>query len=191
MRFFPVPLLLLALVSALADDDPRNDPRRPVAKTTALAPAETAAQMKVPPGFRVELIAGEPQIVQPIAYTIDDRGRLWVVENTNYPDCPGKPKDRVLVFEDTHGDGKFDKCTVFWDKATFTSGIAVGFGGVWLGSPPNLLFIPIRENASNEANAPVGTPLRGVRPDVESRSGAQTENDAKRTAGTAVPTGAD
>jgi putative membrane-bound dehydrogenase-like protein len=155
----PYSLLVFFLAAASihlrAQDDPRLDPRRPVAKTAALKPAETAAQMQMLPGFRVELIAGEPQLVQPIAYAIDDRGRLWVVENTNYPDCPGKPKDRVLVFEDTRGDGKFDKCTVFWDKATFTSGIAVGFGGVWLGSPPDLLFIPL---ADGDDPKPAGEP---------------------------------
>lgn len=128
-----LPFLLvaaLAFAAGLRAESPLDDKRRPVATSAALTPAGTAAALKVPEGFRVELIAGEPQIVQPIAYAIDDRGRLWVVENTNYPDSPGKPKDRVVVLEDTKGTGVFDKQTVFWDKATFTSGIAVGFGGV-------------------------------------------------------------
>jgi len=133
-------LLFSASSPALAQDDPN----RPVATTAALTPAQAAAQMKVPPGFKVGLVAGEPDVVQPIAYTTDHRGRLWVVENTNYPDCPGKPKDRLLVLESTKNDGIYDKCTVFWDKATFTSGLALGHGGVWLGSPPHLLFIPDR-----------------------------------------------
>src|SRR5213075_2843376 len=60
----------------------------------------------------------------------------------NYPNCPGEPKDSILIFEDTDGDGKADKRTVFYDKLTFSSGIAVGFGGVWVGAPPNLLFFP-------------------------------------------------
>jgi len=152
MRVF----LALALSSALAlAETPLEDKRRPVATAAALSPAGTAAALKVPAGFRVELIACEPKIVQPIAYTIDDRGRLWVVENTNYPNSPGQPKDRILVLEDTLGTGAFDKETVFWDKATFTSGIAVGFGGVWLGSPPNLLFIPLKDG---DAPAPAGEP---------------------------------
>ena len=130
--------LLLGNLPALA----QFDPDRPVATTQALSLADAAAMMKVPEGFRVEPIAGEPDVVQPIAYSIDDRGRMWVVENTNYPNCPGEAKDRVLVLESTKNDGKFDKKTVFWDKATFTSGLAIGFGGLWLGSPPNLLFIP-------------------------------------------------
>lgn len=150
-------LFLAAFLPLLgfSQDDPRDDPRRPVAKTAALTPAQTAAQLSLPEGFRAELIAGEPRVVQPIAYTLDDRGRLWVVENTNYPECPGTPKDRILVFEDTKGDGTFDRTTVFWDKATFTSGIAVGFGGVWLGAPPNLLYIPI---ADGDTPKPAGAP---------------------------------
>ncbi len=134
--------LALSLVSTLSA---QNDPARPVAANAAFEPAATAARMEVPAGFRMELIAAEPDVVQPIAYTMDDRGRLWVLENTNYPECPGQPKDRILVLEDADGDGKFEKRTVFWDKATFSSGIAVGFGGVWLGSPPNLLFIPDKD----------------------------------------------
>ena len=138
--------LALSLAAAVAaQDDPTRDPNRPLAANQALDPAATAAQMVVPAGFRVEIIAGEPDVVQPIAYTIDDRGRLWVLENTNYPVSPGVPKDRILVLEDADGDGKFEKRTVFWDKATFSSGIAVGFGGVWIGSPPSLLFIPDKD----------------------------------------------
>lgn len=132
--------LLTALASA--ESDPTRDPARPLAANDAFDAATTTARMQVPPGFRVELIASEPKIVQPIAYTLDDRGRLWVLENTNYPNCPGEAKDRILVLEDADGNGSFEKQSVFLDKITFSSGIAVGFGGVWLGSPPNLLFIP-------------------------------------------------
>ena len=141
------PLLALALCASLvhAAYEPLNDKGRPIASEPALSPAGTAAALKVPAGFRVEVIIGEPHVVQPIAYTIDDRGRLWIVENTNYPTSPGLAKDRILILEDTKGTGTFDKQTVFWDKATFSSGIAVGFGGVWLGSPPNLLFIPVKD----------------------------------------------
>ena len=96
--------------------------------------------MKVPPGFKVQVVTSEPDVVQPIAMTQDDRGRLWVLTNTNYPVCPGEKKDSVLIFEDTDGDGRADKRTVFYDKLTFSSSIEVGHGGVWVGAPPNLLF---------------------------------------------------
>jgi len=70
-------LLCLSLPLAAAGA-PRDDSQRPVAKTAALAPAETVGRMRLPEGFRMELVAAEPDIVQPVAYTIDDRGRLWV-----------------------------------------------------------------------------------------------------------------
>jgi putative membrane-bound dehydrogenase-like protein len=149
-------LALLAISLATASlSVAQEDPRRPIAKTPALTPAQTAAQLVLPEGFKTQLIRGEPDIVQPIAFTLDDRGRLWVLENTNYPNCPGEPKDRILVLEDTQGNGTFDKTTVFFDKATFSSGIAVGFNGVWVGSPPNLLFIPL---ADGDTPKPAGPP---------------------------------
>src|SRR5215472_14143896 len=80
-------------------------------------PERAAERMKLPDGFRVSLVAGEPQLVKPIAMTIDDRGRLWVVESHSYPHwiTDGKPgKDRILIFED-RGKGKYD-CKVFLDN---------------------------------------------------------------------------
>ena len=152
----PLAILLLCVwAQFVMAASPLEDPRRPVANTPALTLAETASRLAVPSGFRVEAILGEPDVVQPVAYTIDDRGRLWVVENTNYPVCPGQKKDRILILEDTKGTGRFDKVRVFWDKATFTTGIAVGFGGVWLGSPPDLLFLPM---ADGEDPKPSGEP---------------------------------
>ena len=88
--------------------------------------------MTLPPGFRVCLFAVQPYVVQPIAFTFHDRGRLLVVECLSYPKCtPARQgADRVVIFEDTDGDGRFDKRTVFYDKGANLSGIAVGFGGV-------------------------------------------------------------
>jgi len=86
-------------------------------------------------------------VKQPIAFAIDDRGRLWVAEAYTYPvRAPeGQGKDRILVFEDTDGDGKFDRRTVFMEGLNLVSGLEVGFGGVWVGAAPNLMFIPIKD----------------------------------------------
>src|ERR1043166_5307053 len=72
---------------------------------------ESARRMSVPNGFHVSLFAGEPDVVQPIAMTTDERGRLWVVECLSYPNwqtntAPGQ--DRVVILEDRDGDGRFD-----------------------------------------------------------------------------------
>ncbi|TWT74340.1 PVC-type heme-binding CxxCH protein [Allorhodopirellula solitaria] len=107
--------------------------------------AEDAAKnMQVPPGFTVDLIASEPELVQPIAMCFDDRGRIWMIEGNTYPrKAPaGEGRDRILILEDADADGSFETKTVFADGLNLASGIAVGFGGVWVGAAPELLFYP-------------------------------------------------
>ena len=109
-------------------------------------PAEEAVKaISLPEGFHAELFASEPMVRQPIGYTVDARGRLWVAENFSYPDWAPTGNDRIIILEDTDSDGSADKRTVFYEGLNFVSGIEVGFGGVWIGSPPNLLFIPDRD----------------------------------------------
>ena len=112
-----------------------------------LSPEEAARAMTVPEGFHVSLFAGEPDVIQPIAMTLDDRGRVWVAEAYSYPVKvpPDQAKDRILIFEDVDGDGKFDKRTVFIEGLNLVSGLEVGFGGVWVGAAPELLFIPDKD----------------------------------------------
>lgn len=111
-----------------------------------LPPEQAAATMRVPEGFHVTLFAGEPDIVQPVSFCIDDRGRLWVAEAYSYPVHSDKPgRDRILIFEDTDGDGRHDKRTVFFEGLNYVTGIEVGFGGVWVMSPPYFLFIADRD----------------------------------------------
>src|SRR5271156_2162644 len=88
------------------------------AQDRPLPPQDAPKRMTLPEGFQATLFAGEPDIVQPIAMTFDDRGRLWVVECMSYPKWTDKPEgtDRVIMFEDTKGDGKFDKRQVIFDK---------------------------------------------------------------------------
>ncbi len=94
-----------------------------------LSPTDAAATMQVPEGFRVTLFAGEPDVMQPIGFCIDDRGRLWVAEAYNYPQHGDSPGDRIVILEDSDGDGRFDHRTVFYDQLNYVTGIEVGFGG--------------------------------------------------------------
>ncbi len=112
-----------------------------------LAPDEAARQMVVPEGFKVTLFAGEPDVKQPIAMAIDDRGRLWIAEAYTYPiRAPeGQGKDRILIFTDTDGDGRFDERKVFLEGLNLVSGLEVGFGGVWIGAAPALMFVADRD----------------------------------------------
>ncbi len=84
---------------------------------------------------------------QPIAMAIDDRGRVWIAEAYEYPvRAKGdKGRDRILIFEDTDGDGSLDKRTVFTEGLNLVSGLEVGFGGVWVGAAPYLMFIPDKD----------------------------------------------
>src|SRR3954471_960669 len=135
-----------------------------------LSPQEARDRMVVPPGFHVEVVASEPMIRQPVAATFDERGRLWVIEYLQYPKPAGlKPvtvdqylrteydrfpeppprgprgADRIKILEDTDGDGKADKATVFVEGLNLASGLAVGHGGVFVGQAPYLLFYPDKD----------------------------------------------
>jgi putative membrane-bound dehydrogenase-like protein len=141
------------------------EPAKPdVYKYAGLAPEQAARAMTVPEGFEVKLFAGEPDVHQPIAMCLDDRGRVWVAEAYIYPQRrPGlspllsskkEEGDRILIFEDTDGDGKFDKRTVFMEGLNLLSGLEVGFGGVWIGAAPYLLFVPVTEGSDKPAGPP-------------------------------------
>jgi len=113
---------------------------------SGLSPEEALERIEVPEGFSVDLVAAEPDVTQPIAMCFDARGRLWVVEGRTYPRrAEGDHqagKDRILVFEDGDGDGRFEKRKVFAKGVNLASGIQVGFGGVFVGAAPYLLFYP-------------------------------------------------
>ncbi|WP_345162383.1 PVC-type heme-binding CxxCH protein [Pontibacter saemangeumensis] len=123
---------------------------------SGLSGAEAAKSMTTEEGFSVTLAAAEPDIVRPISFTLDARGRLWVAEAHTYPvRAPeGQGKDRVLIFEDTNGDGTLDKRKVFMEGLNLISAIEVGMGGVWLGSAPHLLYIPLDEKNDKPAGPP-------------------------------------
>jgi len=134
---FALPLLLLVALNLWGA---KKNPQPIIEKP--FTPLEAAKTIQVPKGFNVTLFAGEPDIKQPIAFCIDDRGRLWVAEANNYPDKKAGKKDCIIILEDTDGDGRHDKRIVFYDKLEYVSGIEAGFGGVWVMSIPNFYFIP-------------------------------------------------
>jgi putative membrane-bound dehydrogenase-like protein len=142
----------------------QEDPPAPV-------PVNEAAQkMTVPDGFKVTLFAGEPDLVQPIAMTTDERGRLWVIECLSYPSWTNKvSEDRVVIFEDTNGDGKFDTKKVFLNNGRNLTGLALGFGGVYLCSLPNFIFVPDRDH-DDKPDGPPEVLLDGW--DIESKHNA-------------------
>lgn len=110
---------------------------------------EAVEEMTLKEGYKVNSWASEPMITQPMAFCWDDKGRMWVAENKDYESrstgFSGSGDSRILILEDTDGDGHADKRQVFAEGIPFPSALAVGFDGVFVGAPPNLLFIPDRD----------------------------------------------
>ncbi len=119
-------------------------PRPVVPLQAGLEPEAAAKNMTVPGGFQVILAAGEPDIHQPVGFCLDARGRVWVAEAYNYPlRAPeGEGKDKIVILEDTDRNGTLDSRKVFIEGLNLVSGLEVGFGGVWVGAAPYLMFIP-------------------------------------------------
>ena len=153
MKLLPALACLFAVPALFAADELTPD----TVKFAGLPPDRAAAEATLPPGFAMQVFAAEPDVVQPIAFCLDDRARLWVVEGLTYPNRAkdGEGKDRIVVFEDTDGDGHFDRRTVFKEGLNLVSGIEVGFGGVFVGAAPQLLFIPMQDG---DAPKPAGEP---------------------------------
>lgn len=121
-----------------------------------LSAEQAAAVMNLPDGFSVTVGATEPQVQQPIAMAIDDRGRVWIAEAYEYPlRAEGeKGRDRILIFEDTDGNGSLDSRKVFIEGLNLVSGLEVGFGGVWVGAAPYFMFIPDRDGDDQPDSEP-------------------------------------
>ena len=105
---------------------------------------ESMKHMVVPDGFEVQLFASEPDIRPPLAMAWDERGRLWLCESVDYPNEhqePGQGRDTIRICEDTDGDGRADKFTVFADNLSICTSIAFSHGGVIVHQAPDTLFL--------------------------------------------------
>lgn len=139
--------------------------RSPLFKHMVKNPVEESHAMsksKMPKGFKVETLAKEPDLQQPIAMTFDAKGRIWIAEAMNYPiKAPkGQGRDRLVIFSDENGDGSFETRKVFAENLNLVSGFEIGYGGVWVGAAPELLFIPDR-NRDDKPDGPAVVKLDG------------------------------
>ena len=111
-----------------------------------LAAAVNASQATTPEGFTVDVIAAEPDLKQPIAFSWDHQGRLYVAECLTYAERTLNfdltESDRIVVLADEDRDGTFETQTLFTDGLKRLTSVAVGYGGVWALTPPALVFIP-------------------------------------------------
>ncbi|MFN4146723.1 MAG: PVC-type heme-binding CxxCH protein [Runella sp.] len=130
-----------------------------------LTPDEAVKAMTTKKGFRVNAWAAEPMITQPMAFCWDDRGRLWVAENRDYESrgrgFSNAGNSRILILEDTDHDGVADSQKVFLEGIAFPAALAVGFDGVFVGAPPNLLFVPDRNHDDVADTADIEVRLTG------------------------------
>ncbi|GAB2778497.1 ThuA domain-containing protein [Rhabdobacter roseus] len=111
----------------------------------ALAPAESNKLTQVLADFDLQLFAAEPDITNPIAMAWDERGRLWVVESVDYPntfkETDGASNDRIKICEDTDGDGRADKFTVFADSLNIPTSLVFANGGIIVSMAPDFVFM--------------------------------------------------
>lgn len=106
-----------------------------------LEPAAAAKTFRAIDGFRLELIAHEPQIASPVAAAYDEDGRLYVVEMRDYPDPPKTPLGRVRLLEDRDGDGFYETSHIFADGLQWPTGIACWDGGVYVTAAPDIWYL--------------------------------------------------
>ncbi|MEQ1858925.1 MAG: PVC-type heme-binding CxxCH protein [Chthoniobacteraceae bacterium] len=128
-------LVLAAIRLSAATPPPESQP---------LSPLDAMKKLQIRAGYGVELVAAEPLTIDPVAIDWDTAGRLWVVEMADYPlgmDGNGKAGGRVRVLDDTDGDGRYDKSTLFADGLNFPNGVLAWRDGVIITAAPDILFL--------------------------------------------------
>ena len=144
-----VAALLLPAPMRAAEEFPQPYDSETEVGAGAMKPEEVVRTMKLPPGFKANVFAAEPDVQNPIAMAWDAKGRLWVAENYTYAEAGVKfdlkLRDRIIILSDTDGDGRMDERKVFADDLTMLTGIEIGLGGVWCICPPQLMFLAVKD----------------------------------------------
>lgn len=108
---------------------------------------QALSKLKTAPGYKIELFASEkefPDLANPVQLSFDNKGRLWVATMPTYPHYrPGdnKPNDKIIIFEDTNGDGKADKQTVFAEGLHLPVGFELAPEGVYVSQGTNFILL--------------------------------------------------
>ena len=129
-------------------DEPMIDPipAAEIPPSAVLSAEQALADFEVEPGFRVELVAAEPDVVAPVAMSFDGNGAIWVVEMRGYmPDVNATGEDQpvgtVRVLRDLDSDGSYETTSTFLDGLVMPRAIAIVDGGILLAEPPNLWYV--------------------------------------------------
>jgi putative membrane-bound dehydrogenase-like protein len=121
-------------------DSADRDYSRELPRIAPKEPAEALKTFHVAAGFRIEQVAAEPLVVDPIAMSFDENGRLFVIEMRDYSEDETANLGRVRLLVDTDGDGRFDKSTIYADGLSWPTAIACYDGGVFVGAPPEMFY---------------------------------------------------
>ena len=121
-------------------DSAEQDYRDELPRILPTSPAEALKKFHAAPGFRVELVAAEPLVTDPIAVAFDENGRLFVVEMLDYSEDDKANLGRIRLLEDTDEDGRFDKSTIFVDGLSWPTAVTCWNGGVFVGASPDLFY---------------------------------------------------
>jgi len=144
-----VPLLALACVLPAAEPvRPPQVPAAPLVPPAPLSPADSLRKIHLPAGYRVDLAAAEPLVLDPVAFDWDERGRLWVVEMADYPlgmDGKGQAGGRVRILEDTDRDGIYDRSSLFAEGLSFPTGILTWRDGCLVTAAPDIIRLEDRD----------------------------------------------
>ena len=133
----PQPVFEDAVIPNYENKDPAPRYQHP------LSPEESMKLIQIPVGFELQLFASEPQIVNPMAMCWDEKGRLYVIETEDYPNEVRTEggNDRIKILEDTDGDGKADKVTVFAEGLNIPTSIMAMNGGILISMAPDFVFL--------------------------------------------------
>lgn len=142
MRLYQVIALVSVLTSCTRSVNSGKGPLEPDAALSAF---------EIEPGYKIELVASEPLVSDPVDMEIDEYGRLYVVELNGYPlDLSGKGK--VILLADTNGDGRMDKSTVFAENLKMPFGIMRWKKGVLVADAPEIIYL---EDSTRDGKADI------------------------------------
>src|SRR5690348_12224258 len=149
MRRLAIALLILCAANPQARAQPPD----------AKSPAESLKCIQMRPGFTVELMAAEPLVKSPIAFAWGPDGKFWVVEMGDYPlglENKGKPGGRIKYLEDTDGDGRYDKATLFLDGLSYPTSVLPWRKGILVTCAPEIFYA---EDTKGTGKADLRVPL--------------------------------
>lgn len=141
--FISIFVLLLPIAAGVAQesDSIDRDYADELPRIQPLEPADALKSFKIHPGFRMELVAAEPLVFDPIAMAFDESGRMYVVEMRGYSERRQDMIGAIRLLEDTNGDGVFDESHVFADGLAWPTAVACFDGGVFVGVPPDIFYM--------------------------------------------------